>query len=187
MSQYYSKFLLNTYLATPYFQAHAPAGYPLTSVLLTCRAFRRLPPNLRHLSGLAKRWAAKNGHPAAGNGIDRWYDGEGYELDPGTGGRLTDEEIAAQWVGVEPPGVAVADIPVPAGGFPDPDAWQPPAPDAEDDSDDGDKPTEAQILSDIADRGREYAARYYGVPADRLAGIGSDRELARAILERRAR
>jgi hypothetical protein len=54
MSAHFSKFGLNTYNATPYFRAHVPAGYPLGDVLVKGRAFRRLPPRLRELSGLAK-------------------------------------------------------------------------------------------------------------------------------------
>jgi len=185
VSIYYSKWDLNTYKGTPYFAAHCPPEYPVNLVLLKCRAFRRLPPNLRALSALAQRWAAKH-WPAVVRDIDRGYDAAGNELDLASGERLTDEQIDAQWAGTEPPDVEVTDIPVPAGGFPDPNSWQPPEePAAEDDADDEDGPTEAQVLADIASHGRERTAWEYGVPAEQLAGIGTDRELARVILTRR--
>lgn len=185
MSAHYSKFLLNTYCGTPYFQAHCPPDYPVNFVLLKCRAFRRLPPNLRRLSALAKRWAAKNGYTAVVEEMRHWYDAEGYELDSLTGHRLTDAQVEADWAGIEPPDIKVEDIPVPAGGFPDPDTWQPPEAAAEDDAGDEDGPTEAQVLSDIAGHGRARTAQEYGLPAEQLAGIGSDRELAQLILRNR--
>lgn len=190
MSAHYSKFLLNTYSGTPYFLAHVPDGYPLTQVLLKCRAFRRLPANLRTLAGLAKEWATKNGHPAASkeNGIDSWYDDKGYELESLTGKRLTDAEIDADWARWDAPDIEVKDIPVPDGGFPDPDTWQPKdEASAADDEGDEDGPTEEQVLSDIAGHGRARVARTYGVSDDVLAGIESDKELAHAILNRKRR
>ena len=50
MSAHFDKYGLNTYYAMPYFHAHIPANYPLSVILQKCRAFRRLPPNLRKLS-----------------------------------------------------------------------------------------------------------------------------------------
>ena len=96
MSAHFSKFSLNTYPGTPYFQAHIPTGYPLSLVLQKCRAFRRLPPNLRSLAALAKRWAIRNyPYPAGAPHIEEYYDDEGYELKLGTTERMTDEEIDA--------------------------------------------------------------------------------------------
>src|SRR5215475_10380898 len=100
MTAHYSKFDLNTHSVMPYFHAHVPKDYPLNRVLQKCRAFRRLPPNLRKLSGLAKKWAIRVYPPPENDfgGIEQWYDAEGYELEPGSGRRLTDEEIDEQWV-----------------------------------------------------------------------------------------
>ena len=177
MSVHYSKYLLNTYAATPYFQAQIPADYPLDRVLIQSRAFHRLPPHLQELAGLAKGWACRSNpeKPGGIDGIERWYDAEGYELNPATGQRLTDAEIDAQW----PPDaqtVAVADIPLPPGGFADPSTWEP-TESTEEAEEEG--LTEAQLLKDIASHGREYTARYYGVPTGQLA---SDQDLVRAIL-----
>lgn len=186
MSVYFSRFNLNTYSGTPYFQAHCPTDYPLSRVLQKCRAFRRLPPNLRGLSALAKKWAA-NHYPAVVAEVDHWYDAAGNELDPSTGEPMTDAQIDAQWPWPLPD-VEVTDIPVPHGGFPDPDTWQPKQEtdaDADDADGDSDRPTEAQILGDIAGHGRALAARTYGIPDEQLAGIKTDRELAQAILARR--
>jgi hypothetical protein len=182
VSIYYSKFDLNTYSGTPYFRAHCPADYPLNLVLQKCRAFRRLPPRLRELSAQAKRWAAKN-YPAVVEELRRWYDAEGRELDPQTGRPLTHAQIDAQWAGSEPPDIKIEDIPAPEGGFADPETWQPEKAVAEEVDDD--RPTEAQLVSDIAGHGRERAARYYGVPDEQLSEIGSDKELAQLILQKR--
>lgn len=179
MSIYFSRFGLNTYQGTPYFQAHIPADYPVSGVMQKARAFRRLPPNLRKLAENAKQWAKR----VYGEQIvDEWYDDDGYELDPSTGKRLTDEEIDAQWGA---PNETLAklnpgDIPIPDGGFPDPDTWEMPAPKVEQDEDD-DSPTEEQLLSDIRERGREYVAKEYGVSAK---SNFSDKALARAILSK---
>jgi len=97
MSAHYSKCGLNTYYATPYFQAHIPADYPLSLVLQKSRAFRRLPPRLRELSELAKKWARRHYPPTIGVDDKQWYDDDGYELNPNTGQRLTDKEIDAEW------------------------------------------------------------------------------------------
>ena len=181
MSAHFSKFLLNTYCGTPYFLAHVPEGYPTSRVLQKCRAFRRLPPNLQELSALAKQWAERN--RALADGIDDWYDDEGRELDPATGKPLTDAQIDAQWR-PDPSldKLKVVDGPVPEGGFPDPDTWQP---EVEADDSGDDRPTEAQIRSDIAGHGRTRTAREYGVSDEQLAGIGSDAELIQAILKKR--
>jgi hypothetical protein len=186
MSAHFSKFGLNTYYGSPYFQAHIPEDYPLSLVLQKSRAFRRLPPHLRELSAQAKKWAQRTYPGADVGGIDRWYDTDGYELDPDTGRRMTDEEIDAEWVRWPEPEIVVKDIPLPPGGFADPDTWeeQPPKP-PEPDPDD--VPTEAQILRDIATRsggprGWKDVAEEYGVPLDWLARVTSDKDLVRMIL-----
>lgn len=178
MTIYYSKCGLNTYRSTPYFQAHIPVDYPGDAVLLNTRAFRRLPARLRELSALAKRWAIRK-HPEIPGGmwdVKDLYDVEGYELDPDTERRLTDEEIDAGWVryGPRDPRL-VQDIPLPPGGFADPDTWEEPAP-VEDREVDPDAPTEESLLRDIKSHGREYVARDYGVPIKQ-----NDRELAHSI------
>src|SRR5262245_25135043 len=97
MSIYYDQFSLYTYGHTPYFHAHIPPDYPLNRVLQNCRAFRRLPPRLRELSTLAKRWATRV-CPVTVEANSDWYDDDGYELEPGSGRRLTEKEIDDQWV-----------------------------------------------------------------------------------------
>src|SRR4051812_46387896 len=97
MSAHFSKWSLNTYSWTPYFEAHVPADYPLSLVLQKCRAFRRLPPRLRELSALAKAWNLRTHPPSKFPSIEEWYDDEGYELNPYIGARLTDEEIDTEW------------------------------------------------------------------------------------------
>lgn len=186
MSAHYSKYLLNTYSTTPYFQAQVPRGYPLDRVLVKCRAFRRLPPNLRKLSALARRWAVQASPDVPGgiDGINRWYDDEGNELNPVSGQPLTDEEIDAQWSDDTDLDFQVVDIPEPPGGFADPDTWQPseevePAASAPGDL------TPEMILGDIESRGPEATAMAYGVPREALAGIQTDEELVAAIMGRR--
>ena len=159
MSAHYSKYALNTYNWTPYFQAFVPAGYPVDAVLRKSRAFRRLPPNLRSLAEHAKEWAEANNPPASQ--IDNWYDPQGNELDPDTGRRLTDAEIDAQWE--DDPDIinlAVGDIPLPVGGFPDPATWKPPtilaAPPLS-------APDKLQILDDVAARGVAATEALYGI------------------------
>jgi hypothetical protein len=187
MSAHFSKFGLNTYYQTPYFQAHAPATYPLGDVLVKGRAFRRLPPRLRELSALAKGWASRSyPYPAGIMGIERWYDPDGYELDPDTGRRLTDAEIDADWDRVGQPRAdpgSLPDIPVPPGGFADPMTWQepPPPPDPDSDLDDPGITLE-KLVEDIGSHGRDYVAKEYGVPRGLLAGVASDTDLARLIL-----
>src|SRR5437762_5231118 len=97
MSAHFSKWSLNTYSWTPYFEAHIPANYPVSLVMQKCRAHRRLPPRLRELSALAKQWAQRVHPPNKNEGMDQWYDDEGRELNPYTGKRLTDKEIDADW------------------------------------------------------------------------------------------
>lgn len=187
MSEHYSKFDLNTSKNTPYFHAHLPSDYPLESTLVKCRAFRRLPPNLRKLCLLSKKWQEKNQPPGITEeghwgSIEQWYDEAGYELNPYTGNRLTDEEIDAQW----PPNpkldkFKVEDISVPEGGFADPDTWQEPERD-DGSEEDLDAPTEESLLRDIESHGREYVAKYYGVSPQELVGTKNDRQLALKIL-----
>jgi len=169
MSAHYSKFVLNTYAGTPYFQAHIPAGYPIYLVLQKSRAFRRLPRNIKQLAELAKRWALLHEPEDAGpRDIDRWYDDKGNELDPDTGRRLTDAEIDSGW-NPDPSlaSLTVRDIPIPPGGFADPDVWEPEEPEPEK-PDPEDIPTREQLLRDIATRGRKDTAAAYGIPEDEL-------------------
>lgn len=185
MSVHYSRYNLNTYYNTPYFQAHVPQDYPLDEVLRKSRAFQRLPPRLRELSALAKQWAVlKLGYPT--DTTDYGYDEEGHELDLTTKKRLTNKEIDAQWKGIDegPSDFEVEDIPVPDGGFADPDTWDVPI-EEEDLDEDVDVMTEEQVLSDIKERGREYTARYYGVPEESLVDIEDDEGLAQTILNMR--
>lgn len=186
MSAHYSKFSLNTYQATPYFQAHLPAGYPLDAVLQKCRAFRRLPPRLRHLAGLAKRWAVRTHDAADSPEIRQWYDAEGHELDPGTGRRLSDQQIDADWSRWPSPDIEVEDIPDPPGGFPDPDTWEAPRqPDEEGDDTDG--LTEDRLVDEIQSHGRARVGRTYGLSAEETARAPSDSALAQAILAKRGK
>jgi hypothetical protein len=180
MSMHFDKCGLNTYYAMPYFQAHIPAGYPLSLVLQKCRAFRRLPPNIRKLSALAKQWAIRAYGHTLGD-IDRWYDDDGYELNPDTGKRLTDEEIDAEWERWPAPNIQVEDIPIPPGGFADPDTWE--EPEREPDLVDRSELTEAGVLRDIKSRGREAAAEEYGVPTEWLSRVKSDKQLACMIMD----
>jgi hypothetical protein len=137
------------------------------------------------LSGLAKRWAVRTYAPPNDfGGINRWYDDEGYELEPGSGRRLTDEEIDAQWVRWQDDELdkfKAQDIPIPAGGFADPDTWEPPPP--EEETVDRSGMTEEDILNDIESHGRDATAQEYGVPKEWLSSIRSDRQLARTILD----
>jgi hypothetical protein len=183
MSDHFSKFGLNTYNATPYFRAHVPAGYPLGDVLVKGRAFRRLPPRLRELSGLAKQWAHRFYSPADIAYAGRWYDPEGYELDPDTGRRLTDAEIDADWdrLGFARAAAPLPDVPTPPGGFADPATWEEPPPPPDPDRDDSGI-TLAKLVEDIGSHGREYVAKEYGVPRGMLAGVTTDADLARLIL-----
>ena len=184
MSVHYSRFDLNTYCTTPYFQAHVPDGYPLSRVLQAYRSFRRLPPNLHELSRLAKRWARQTYPDADFGGIDRWYDAAGRELD-GADRRLSDAEIDAQWPGSpDAVGLAAGDVPVPEGGWPDPDTWEePPPPEEDTEHDDLGNLTEDALLGMIESHGRERTAQEYGLPPDEARAARSDRSLASAILK----
>ena len=164
MSAHYSKYSLNTYRETPFFQAQVPREYPLALVMQKCRAFRKLPPNVRKLAGLAKKWAAKNG--AEPLGIRDWYDQDGYELDPDTRKRLTDKQLDQEWEPWKRPDVKVQDIPIPPGGFADPDEWEPSKP--AEPVDERYVPSEEQLRRDIASHGREATAREYGIPIEKL-------------------
>ncbi len=160
MSIYYSKFDLNTYRSTSYFTAHIPVAYPIAQTLIKSRAFRRLPPNLQQLASLAKQWV--NLHwPSLVELISRWYDDEGYELNPDTGKRLTDKEIDKLWMNT--PTGKVIDIPIPPSGFADPATWIIPLEPEEPDDEADFGRTEAELLHDIDARSREYVAREYGV------------------------
>jgi hypothetical protein len=159
MSAYYSKFTLNTYPGTPYFEAHIPSGYPLQQVLAKRQAFRHLPPNLQELARLSKRWYLRN-NPDRISDIVRWYDSDGNELDPDTGRRLTDAEISSQWQpNSDLDDFVVMDIPTPIGGFPDPDTWEP-AEEATGST--SDEPTQEQLRKDLSSRGIEALADEYG-------------------------
>ncbi len=168
MSAHYSKFGLNTYLGTPYFQAHLPEGYPIRETLENSRAFRRLPSNLRELSALAKQWWEKN--KDQDSEIGRWYDTDGYELNPHTEQRLTDEEIDADWVRWQIPPIHIRDIPIPVGGFPDPDIWQPPK--VKEITDDG--PSWEDLARDVEAGGYERVSKDYGIPIDELHELMGD-------------
>lgn len=193
MSQHYSRYLLNTYSATPYFRANIPSDYPLDGVLTACRSFRKLPANLRKLAGLAKQWASRV-YPVSDydqangrfDGIDRWYDDAGNELDQATGQPMTDQEIEAQWANYGPPDATLAtqDISIPADGFPDPDTWEPQPVTEASQPDDG--LTEEQVLSDISSRGIDATARAYGVQPEELDGVKSVKDAVRLILEKHA-
>lgn len=191
MSAHYSKYRLNTYGATPYFQSQLPKGYRVDDVLMKSRAFRRLPPRLRELSALAKRWAIRR-YPDIPGGmfdVEKWYDEDGNELDPTDGHILTDEEVDAEWdalpwadkLNARLKGFEVDDVPEPDGGFADPDTWEEPPPEPDDDTDDPGI-TEEQLLKDIKSHGREYVAKESGIPADTLFRVKTDEQLAEMIL-----
>lgn len=189
MTVHYSRFGLNTYCGVAYFGAHLPEDYPLHPVLQKSRAFRRLPPNLSQLAELAKHWSRHTVPPPQGSpdpfGIRNWYDDQGYELDFGTGRRLTDDEIDAQWDALGDIGLddfVVHDIPVPSGGFADPDTWKAPTPSVDEDLVDRSGLTKAQILSDIQSRGRDATADEYGLPPQLAAKARTDTDFAHAIL-----
>lgn len=184
MSAHFSKFDLNTYAAFPYFRANVPGDYPLSQVLQTARAFRRLPPNLRELAGLTKRLAVRTAPPDAPAGIrdiQYWYDADGFELDPATGRRLTDAEVDRSWDELPfppPPRVPLADVPKPAGGFPDPDTWVEPA---QPETPQGvEPPSISDIRSWVASYGPEYVSKELGIPvgllptAERLVASDAD-------------
>lgn len=166
MTAHYSKFNLNTYLGTPYFQAQLPESYPVSLVLQKSRAYRRLPPNLRKLAVESKRWAERNG--AKPDGINEWYDALGNELDPDTGHVFTDDEINAQWdaLNLDTDDQPISDIPLPRGGFPDPNTWSPPPIEVTPDEDG--PPSDEQLRQDIASHGYEAVSKTYGIPIKKL-------------------
>jgi hypothetical protein len=164
MSQHYSKWNLNVG-DSPYLESQLPQNYPLGPVLQACRAFRRLPPNLKRLAKLSNLWL-KTHRPDCLAGIDRWYDSMGYELDPDGGRRLTDDEIDAQWGNPSPSLLARKDIPVPKGGFADPNTWKESPLEPVNVEEDG--PTEARLRSDIASHGRKRTAATYGMKESEL-------------------
>lgn len=186
MSIHFSKFSLNTYYGSPYFIAHVPEDYPVGLVLIKGRAFRRLPPRLRKLSALAKKYECRRSpFPFAIRDMENWYDDEGYELNPETKERLTDEELDAQWgePGADLAALLVKDIPEPEGGFADPDTWEEPPEPEEPSPYEG--PDLGQLLRDIESHGLRYVARYYGVPTDQLPKERTPEALAHAILRLR--
>ena len=187
MSYHYSKYKLNTYSTTPYFRAHMSPDYPIEEVLISCRSFQRLPPNLQELAKHAKQWAVKNyPHPAGILGIEEAYDDEGYELNPSTKKRLTDTEIDAEWDALGTPKIdnesEVDDIPIPPGGFADPDTWEPP-PVEEEEGDTEPELREEDIVNAIKYRGAKYTARYYGIDGDWSDDDRDNKELVREIMK----
>lgn len=166
MSAHYSKYSLNTYCSTPYFQSQVPEDYPTNLVLQACRAFRNIPPNLKELAALSKQWARRKNPPDGIVGIDDWYSEGGRELNPDTGKKLSRREIEDSWEGYDAPkDFKVTDVPEPEGGFDDPDIWEEPAPE---EAGPDELPPREQLLSDIASRGREATADAYGIPVDQL-------------------
>lgn len=168
MTPHYSKFLLNVYANTPYFQAHIPANYPLMETLQRCKAYRKLPTRLRQLSDLSRQWGELHlKWPPYSNTIGDYYDREGYELDHTSGRPLTLAEIQSQW---EPnPSVdsmTVRDIPLPRGGFPNPATWE--APKTDETVHPDDVPTEEDLRRDIKLGGREAVSQTYGIPMSKL-------------------
>lgn len=165
MSVHYSQYGLNTYLGTPYFKSQIPTGYPLRETLEKCRAFRRLPNHLKELSALAKRWWAVHGTTDQASDISSWYDAQGNELDPDTGKPLTDAEIDADWAQWPVPTLQVKDIPIPKGGFADPDTWEEPLASADTERH---HPSEEQLLNEMESHGVEATAKEYGLTVDQL-------------------
>lgn len=182
MSAHYSKYLLNTYAGTPYFRAHIPEGYPIYLVLRASRAHRRLPLNIQELSKLARQWSQKHESSSADDALGTYYDEEGYELNPATKQRLTDEEIDAQWQDEEEwDQIEIEDIPIPEGGFADPETWTEPKSQPEEDDEEAKyKPTEEKLLAAIKSHGREYVAKYYGVE-----DTGDDQTTVQTVLQKR--
>jgi len=167
MSIYYSRYSLNTYRMTPYFEAQLPADYPIEIVLQKCRAFRRLPPNIKALSALAKQWYDRKFRdvpPSQASDIASYYDADGNELDPDTGQKLTDAEIDEQWLPPNPSLDAFVVRDLPTTEFADPDTWEP----EKEKADEPDRPTRAQLLRDIVTHGRKDAADEYALTEDQL-------------------
>lgn len=187
MSIYYSKFGLNTYWGAKFWTENLPEGYSLSLVMQKCQSFNNLPKNLKKLATLTKQWCAKNA-PMYLDLMSEAYDDEGYELNLQTGERLTPEEIAREWEPHNPDidDFEVVDIPVPEGGFPDPDTWTP-APEPEEEEDQDDIVTGKRLLAEIGSHGREYTARYYYIPKEQAAQAKSDGALAKMILKEMGR
>jgi hypothetical protein len=165
MSAHFDKFGLNTYYGTPYFQAHVSPEYPLSRVLQKSRAFRRLPPRLRQLAALAKRWLLRQRQGQDFYDIQSWYDSAGNELNPNTGRKLTDKEIDDEWDTFHPDptlsSFTVEDIPIPPGGFADPDTWEEPVVAEEPDPEESRGFTTEQLASWVMSHGRERVMRDY--------------------------
>ena len=180
MSAHYSKFALNTYAGTPYFEANLPAGYPIHKVLQKSRAYRRLPPNLRELSRLAQQWADRVGRYYVG--IEEWYDEDGYELDPASGQRLTDREIDGEWDLIDDGSLdnfVVKDIP--RSKFTDPLTWDRPQVLITED-----RPTAKQIKRDVLARGSAAVAKEYGVEPVQSFDSGEDSDTVSNAFYKRA-
>ena len=157
MSLHYSKFALNSYAWTPYFQAVVPPDFPTAAVLRASKMFRDLPPRLREVAVNSKKWAVRHGYDTSG--IDRWYDSDGYELDPDTGARLTDAQVETQWE-PDPDDDIYVEFDLPEGlPVPDPDSWEPPppAPDVPE------APDFDQLLLDVATHGVARVQEEYGI------------------------
>lgn len=176
MSAHYDRLYLNTYAGTPYFQAQLPPDYPIYLTFQKARAFRRLPENIKRLAALSKRWAALHSHDEDvdandpnGAIADGWYDANNNELNPFTGEVLTDQEIDKEWesMGFGPHSLPVADIPVPPGGFADPEEWEPPPPPPEERY----RPSAARLTLDIYTKGRGAAMDEYGLSEKELDQI----------------
>lgn len=180
MSRHFSKFSLNTYLNTEYFQAHLPPDYPLSLVLQECMAFRRLPANLRKLATLSKKWAQLNRRKPPDD-IDQWYDSKGNELDPDTGRKLTDAEIDAEWG--YPPQAAPGSVPdLPDNEFADPATWQP----SQEVPEPMRRPSDARLKRDILSHGPERVSREYGIPIDHLPKVKRRAPASGTTVEERA-
>lgn len=185
MTAHYSKFDLNTYAVTPYFRAHIPENYPLHRTLQACRMYRRLPPRLRKLAKLAKRWAIKHWGPEGIKGISRYYNKKGLELEPSTGRVLSDQEIDKAWGARDPKLKKIKDIPAPKGGFADPDTWEEPqVPDdpLEEELVDFSGMTQFDMLQHIKSRGAQATIDCFGVPAEMVQQAKTDDELAALIM-----
>ncbi len=187
MSIYFSRFGLNTYAGTPYFQAQLPEDYPFSKVLQKSRAFRRLPPNLRKLAALSKRWAEQFSESLIEESKG-WYDESGNELDQDTGRQLSDQDIDDQWTpNPDLDKLVVIDIPIPKGGFPNPDEWEPEEVGAK--SDTADAIPVSQFLKDVASRGIKAAERAYGIDLGYTqpeSAIGMDYNKAKKLFSERA-
>ena len=169
---YYSKYSLNTYYSTPYFESHIQQGYPLHDVLQTCGKFLALPPNLRRLSEASRKWAEnvpveEELGATVPPGIENYYDNSGHEIDPETGDILTDSQINELWGANRIRLSRVEDIR--AGKLSDPLTWrlitqgfEASAP----------RPSPHQLMLDIASHGRDRVMKDYGLTASQLPLTG---------------